>query len=69
MLVVKKLQVWRLLTAHLWHGGVLHVALNLAAFLPLGTQLERGVGSVRVGGIKDSARALTHGNAVPQPRP
>ena len=47
-LVVFRLQAWRLVTAHLFHAGLLHLALNLAAFIPLGARLERGVGTVRV---------------------
>jgi len=31
----------------MWHGGILHLLLNLGAFVPLGTELERSVGSVR----------------------
>jgi membrane associated rhomboid family serine protease len=39
--------VWRLVTGHLWHAGALHLGLNLSALLPLGADLERGMGSVR----------------------
>ncbi|KAI8466449.1 MAG: hypothetical protein J3K34DRAFT_524532 [Monoraphidium minutum] len=47
LLVVQRLQVWRLVTGHLLHAGLLHLALNLAAFMPLSAGLERAMGSVR----------------------
>lgn len=39
--------VWRLLTGHFWHAGILHLALNLTALVPTASGLERGMGSVR----------------------
>ncbi len=39
--------VWRLFTAPLFHAGLLHVAMNLSAWVPLGSSLERLVGSVQ----------------------
>jgi hypothetical protein len=51
--------VWRLVTGHLWHAGLLHIVFNLAAFVPIGSGLERGMGSVRV-----RRRALRAGREV-----
>lgn len=39
--------VWRLLTAPFMHAGLLHVALNMSAWVPLGSSLERLVGTVQ----------------------
>ena len=50
--------VWRLVTGHLWHAGLLHIAFNLLAFVPIGSALERGMGSVRVSWAARSAAAL-----------
>ncbi|GBF92666.1 hypothetical protein Rsub_05035 [Raphidocelis subcapitata] len=45
--VLGRLEVWRLVTAPLAHASLLHLALNLLAFVPLGSHLERGMGTVR----------------------
>lgn len=45
-----RLEVWRLVTAPLAHTSSLHLALSLAGFVPLGSQLERGMGTARVSG-------------------
>lgn len=42
--------VYRLLTSPFVHGGMLHVAFNMLAFVPIGTSLERIQGTL----------ALTH---------
>lgn len=42
--------VYRLLTSPFVHGGLLHVAFNMLAFVPIGTSLERIQGT----------QALTH---------
>jgi membrane associated rhomboid family serine protease len=46
--LVVRLQIWRVVTAPLWHSGTLHLALNVAALLALAPDLERSMGSVRV---------------------
>jgi hypothetical protein len=40
--------VWRVLTAAVFHMGVLHLAFNMLAFVPIGQSLERLVGTVQV---------------------
>eukprot|EP00958_Prasinococcus_capsulatus_P000729 scaffold51_cov401-Prasinococcus_capsulatus_cf.AAC.35 len=45
--VLFRYQVYRAYTAIFLHGGVLHVAFNMMTFVPLGTSLERMVGSFR----------------------
>lgn len=44
--VTQKLQVYRLLTSAFVHGGLLHVAFNMMAFVPIGTSLERMQGTL-----------------------
>lgn len=44
-------QVHRLLTSALWHTGVVHAALNLLTLVPLGSALERSLGSVQFAGL------------------
>ncbi|KAL3138650.1 hypothetical protein ABBQ32_006410 [Trebouxia sp. C0010 RCD-2024] len=39
-------QVYRLLTSAFVHGGLLHVAFNMLAFMPIGTSLERIQGTL-----------------------
>ena len=41
------LAVWRLFTSPFFHNGFLHLALNMSAWVPLGSSLERSVGSVQ----------------------
>ena len=40
------LAVYRLLTSAFVHGGLLHVAFNMMAFVPIGTSLERMQGTL-----------------------
>ncbi len=40
-------EIWRPFTGHIAHASVLHLALNLALFLPLAWLRERAVGSRR----------------------
>ena len=42
--------VWRVLTAAVFHMGILHLAFNMLAFVPIGQSLERLVGTVQVRG-------------------
>lgn len=44
--VTANLQVYRLLTSAFVHGGLLHVAFNMMAFVPIGTSLERMQGTL-----------------------
>lgn len=37
--------VYRLLTSPFIHGGLLHIAFNMMAFVPIGCSLERTMGS------------------------
>ncbi|PKU83578.1 Uncharacterized protein MA16_Dca008265 [Dendrobium catenatum] len=46
--VVSRFQVYRIYTAVLFHGSLLHVIFNMLALVPLGTELERIMGSVRL---------------------
>jgi membrane associated rhomboid family serine protease len=43
--VVSHLQLWRLITSATFHAGLLHLAFNMMAFFPMGTSLERSLGS------------------------
>ena len=40
--------MWRVLTSALFHMGILHVAFNMMAFVPIGQSLERLIGTVPV---------------------
>ncbi|KAJ3685892.1 hypothetical protein LUZ61_015056 [Rhynchospora tenuis] len=46
--VVSHFQVYRFYTSVLFHGSILHVVFNMLAFVPLGSELERIMGSVRL---------------------
>ncbi|XP_061372110.1 rhomboid-like protein 15 [Gastrolobium bilobum] len=46
--VVSRFQVYRIYTAILFHGSLLHVLFNMMALVPLGSELERIMGSVRL---------------------
>ncbi|XP_050383319.1 rhomboid-like protein 15 isoform X2 [Argentina anserina] len=46
--VISKFQVYRIFTAVLFHGSLLHVLFNMMALVPLGSELERIMGSVRL---------------------
>lgn len=44
--VTKLLQVYRVLTSPFIHGGLLHIAFNMLAFVPIGCSLERTLGTL-----------------------
>ncbi|KAK7284735.1 hypothetical protein RJT34_19488 [Clitoria ternatea] len=46
--VVSRFQVYRIYTAIFFHGSLLHVVFNMMALVPLGSELERIMGSVRL---------------------
>ncbi|KAF9596208.1 hypothetical protein IFM89_007890 [Coptis chinensis] len=46
--VVPHFQVYRIFTSILFHGSLLHVLFNMLALVPLGSELERIMGSVRL---------------------
>ncbi|KAJ1390692.1 Ubiquitin-associated domain [Sesbania bispinosa] len=46
--VVSRFQVYRIYTSILFHGSLLHVLFNMMALVPLGSELERIMGSVRL---------------------
>ncbi|KAG8097690.1 hypothetical protein GUJ93_ZPchr0013g36950 [Zizania palustris] len=46
--VASHFQVYRFYTSALFHGSLLHVLFNMLALVPLGTELERIMGSVRL---------------------
>ncbi|WVZ59965.1 hypothetical protein U9M48_010045 [Paspalum notatum var. saurae] len=46
--VASRFQVYRFYTSVLFHGSLLHVLFNMLALVPLGTELERIMGSVRL---------------------
>ena len=45
--VFYRLQVYRFLTAAVFHVGLLHVAFNMLAFIPIGASLERQLGTLQ----------------------
>ncbi|XP_031477391.1 rhomboid-like protein 15 isoform X2 [Nymphaea colorata] len=47
-MVISRFQVYRIYTSILFHGSLLHVMFNMLALVPLGSGLERIMGSVRV---------------------
>ncbi|KAI7747349.1 hypothetical protein M8C21_007982 [Ambrosia artemisiifolia] len=46
--VISKFQVYRVFTSVLFHGSILHLVFNMMALVPLGTELERVMGSIRL---------------------
>ncbi|KMZ75328.1 Rhomboid family protein [Zostera marina] len=46
--VISHFQVYRIFTAILFHGSLLHLFFNMLALVPLGAELERIMGSVRL---------------------
>lgn len=49
--VLKRGQIWRLVTAPFVHAGLLHVTLNMLTWLSIGSSLERSMGSFLIGWI------------------
>eukprot|EP00245_Coleochaete_scutata_P001611 TRINITY_DN1198_c0_g1_i1.p1 TRINITY_DN1198_c0_g1~~TRINITY_DN1198_c0_g1_i1.p1 ORF type:complete len:424 (-),score=31.25 TRINITY_DN1198_c0_g1_i1:888-2159(-) len=47
LLVIKKFEVYRPFTSVIFHGGLLHICFNMLAYVPMGSALERLLGSVR----------------------
>ncbi|KAJ4832039.1 Rhomboid-like protein 15 [Turnera subulata] len=46
--VVSRFQVYRFYTSIVFHGSLLHVLFNMMALVPLGSELERITGSIRL---------------------
>lgn len=46
--ILSHFQVYRIFTSILYHGSFLHVFFNMLALVPLGSELERIMGSVRL---------------------
>lgn len=46
--VISRFQVYRTYTSIVFHGSLLHVFFNMLALVPLGSELERLMGSVRL---------------------
>uniref|UniRef100_M4CT52 UBA domain-containing protein n=2 Tax=Brassica campestris TaxID=3711 RepID=M4CT52_BRACM len=46
--ILSRFQVYRFYTAILFHGSMLHVLFNMMALVPMGSELERIMGSVRL---------------------
>ncbi|OVA00862.1 Ubiquitin-associated domain/translation elongation factor EF-Ts [Macleaya cordata] len=46
--VMSHFQVYRIYTSILFHGSLLHVLFNMLALVPLGSELERIMGSIRL---------------------
>ncbi|KNA13217.1 hypothetical protein SOVF_118830 isoform A [Spinacia oleracea] len=46
--ILSQFQVYRIYTSVLFHGSFLHVFFNMLALVPLGSELERIMGSVRL---------------------
>lgn len=45
--VLHQMQVYRIFTAPLFHGGIIHLAFNMTAFVPMAISLERLLGTVQ----------------------
>lgn len=55
--------VYRIYSSVLFHGSLLHVLFNMLAFVPLGSELERIMGSIRLSYITillATSNALLH---------
>ncbi|KAI3826255.1 hypothetical protein L1987_00300 [Smallanthus sonchifolius] len=46
--VISKFQVYRVCTSIFFHGSILHLVFNMLALVPLGSELERVMGSIRL---------------------
>ncbi|CAI9268197.1 unnamed protein product [Lactuca saligna] len=46
--VLSKAQVYRVFTSIFFHGSLLHLVFNMLALVPLGSELERVMGSIRL---------------------
>lgn len=46
--IISQFEVYRIYTSILFHGSLLHVLFNMLALVPLGSELERIMGSVRL---------------------
>ncbi|PIN18264.1 Rhomboid family protein [Handroanthus impetiginosus] len=46
--IVSRFQVYRFYTAILFHGSLLHYLFNMLALVPMGSELERIMGSIRL---------------------
>lgn len=46
--ILSRFQVYRFYTAVIFHGSMLHVMFNMMALVPMGSELERIMGSVRL---------------------
>ncbi|KAK9290596.1 hypothetical protein L1049_008767 [Liquidambar formosana] len=46
--IISRFQVYRIYTSVIFHGSLLHVMFNMLALVPLGSDLERIMGSVRL---------------------
>ncbi|KAM7262113.1 hypothetical protein ACFE04_021190 [Oxalis oulophora] len=46
--VITRFQVYRIFTSVIFHGSLLHVMFNMLALVPLGSELERIMGSIRL---------------------
>lgn len=46
--ILSHFQVYRIFTSVLFHGSLLHVLFNMLALVPLGSELERIMGSIRM---------------------
>ncbi|GMJ14777.1 RHOMBOID-like protein 15, rhomboid-like protein 11, ARABIDOPSIS RHOMBOID-LIKE PROTEIN 11 [Hibiscus trionum] len=44
--IVSNFQVYRIYTSIIFHGSLLHVLFNMLALVPLGSELERIMGSI-----------------------
>lgn len=48
LIVLFYLSVYRIYSSIVFHGSLLHVLFNMLAFVPLGSELERIMGSIRM---------------------
>lgn len=61
--VVTRFQVYRIYSSVIFHGSLMHVLFNMLAFVPLGSELERIMGSIRLSYITillATSNALLH---------
>lgn len=47
ILFIRHYQIYRAFTSVVFHGGILHIAFNMLAFVPLGSSLEHTIGTVQ----------------------
>mmetsp|Transcript_48661 Transcript_48661/g.62456 ORF Transcript_48661/g.62456 Transcript_48661/m.62456 type:complete len:163 (-) Transcript_48661:75-563(-) len=49
LLVIYSHQYWRIITSAFFHGGLMHIAVNMMSFMWMGASLERSLGTLQLG--------------------